>query len=102
MRYLFAREHVERLPWSYSHAAYYPEAVGVLSVLASSFWLRMAISKNRSDRERFYRQVASNGLTNGQPEWNRPLRNWIETHRNTRPESSIYLAARGVADGTTS
>ncbi|MDI5975852.1 TniQ family protein [Amycolatopsis magusensis] len=88
-RYLFAREQATRLPWSYDYAAYYPEVVGVLSVLASPYWRCMAISENPADQERFYRQIARNGLTNGKPELNKPLRNWVNGHRQDRSADDL-------------
>jgi hypothetical protein len=65
------------LPRSYDYASYYPEVVGVLSVLASDFWQRMAGSGDADDAIRFYRHVAANGLTSGAPRENTPLRSWI-------------------------
>ena len=81
MRYFFSREQADRLPWSYDYAAYYPEVVGVLSVLASPYWRRLAISGDPAKEERFYRQIAENGLTNGTPALNRPLASWVTGHR---------------------
>jgi len=46
-------------------------------VLASPYWQRMAGSGKVGDAFRFYHQVASNGLTNGNPKENIPLRSWI-------------------------
>jgi hypothetical protein len=94
-RYLFDREQAQRLPWSYDYAAYYPEVVGVLSVLASPYWRRMAISDDPAEEERFYRQVANDGLTNGTPALNTPLRKWVDGHRQHRtaddPDGERYL-----------
>jgi hypothetical protein len=81
LNYLFDREHIQQLPHSYDYAAYYPEVVGVLRVLVSRYWQQMAISGNPAEQERFYRQVADNGLTNGTPELNTPLRRWIHGRR---------------------
>jgi hypothetical protein len=81
LNYLFDREQVRQLPHSYDYAAYYPEVVGVLSVLVSRYWQHMAISGNPAEQERFYRQVADNGLTNGTPALNTPLRKWIYGRR---------------------
>jgi hypothetical protein len=65
------------LPRSYDYALYYPEVVSILSVLASPYWQRMAGSGDTNDALRFYREVAANGLTNGTPRENTPLRNWL-------------------------
>jgi hypothetical protein len=72
------------LPRSYDYAAYYPEVVGILGVLASPYWQRMAGSGDPDDVLRFYHQVAANGLTNGRPQENNPLRNWIVRLRTER------------------
>jgi len=74
----FSRANVKSLPWSYDYASYYPEVVGVLSVLASPYWRRIALSDDLAEQERFYRQVADNGLTNGKPSRNRPLADWLQ------------------------
>jgi TniQ len=74
----------ETLPRSYDYAAYYPEVVGVLSVLASPHWRRMASSGQADDALRFYHQVAANGLTSGTPRENTPLRSWIVKLRAER------------------
>ena len=81
LRYLFDREQTQRLPRSYDYAAYYPEVAGVLSVLVSPFWQHLAISEDPTQQEAFFRQVAANGLTNGAPWRNTPLRNWIDRLR---------------------
>jgi hypothetical protein len=81
---LLAASHTGILPRSYDYAAYYPEVVGILSVLASPYWQRMAGSGNPDDAVRFYHQVAANGLTNGRPQENNPLRNWIARLRAER------------------
>lgn len=83
-RWFFAREQTKFLPWSYDHAAYYPEVVGVLSVITSPHWRRLAISDDHADREGFYRQIAANGLTNGDPALNKPLSKWVDSQRDTR------------------
>ncbi|MER7279452.1 TniQ family protein [Dactylosporangium sp. NPDC000244] len=80
-RYFFKREQAKILPWSYSHAAHYPEVVGVLSVLASPFWRRLAISAIPADWRLFLQQVGRNGITNGDPATNAPLRNWMVEQR---------------------
>jgi TniQ len=72
------------LPHSYDYAAYYPEVVGILSVLASRYWQCMAGSGDPDDALRFYHQIAANGLTNGTPRENNPLRNWIVELRAER------------------
>jgi hypothetical protein len=72
LRNFLARERVGALPQAYDYASYYPEVVGVLSVLASPYWQRMAGSGDVTEALRFYRQVASNGLTNGSPAQNTP------------------------------
>lgn len=74
---LMAASSTGALRRSYDYASYYPEVVSVLSVLASAHWQRMARSADPDDTLRFYRQVAANGLTNGTPRYNTPLRNWI-------------------------
>jgi hypothetical protein len=77
MRRFLARSPAGRLPRSYDYAAYYPETVSILSVLASPHWQAMAASGDSADAFRLYGQVARNGLTNGSPQHNRPLRDWI-------------------------
>lgn len=72
------------LPRSHDYALYYPEVVSILSVLASPYWQRMAGSGDTNDALRFYREVAANGLTNGTPRENTPLRNWIVELRAAR------------------
>lgn len=79
--HFFDRERAEFLPWSYDYASYYPEVVGVLSVLASPFWQRMASSDDVTETLRFYRQITNNGLTNGTPALNRPLHDWVVSRR---------------------
>jgi TniQ protein len=95
MRYFFAQERADRLPWSYDYAAYYPEAVSVLSVLASPYWRRLAISGDPAENARFYRHVAANGLTNGTPAENTPLIKWLEHQRLDRtlddPDGEEYM-----------
>ena len=39
------------------------------------------MSEHVADQERFHRQVATSGLTNGTPALNTPLRNWIYSLR---------------------
>lgn len=94
-RWFFTRERARTLPWSYDYAAYYPEVVDVLSVLTSPYWRRMTISDNPTDEERFYRQIAANGLTNGEPARNTPLNKWVSSHRDSRtpddPDGEKYL-----------
>jgi hypothetical protein len=87
---LFDREQVQQLPRSYDYAAYYPEVVGVLSVLIPRYWQQMAISGNPAEQERFYRRVADNGLTNGTPALNTPLRKWIEGRRRDLSDGPRY------------
>jgi hypothetical protein len=74
---------------------YYPEVVGVLSVLASPRWRRLAISDDPAEQERFYLQVANNGLTNGTPALNNPLRSWVQGHREHRtvddPDGELHM-----------
>ncbi|MFL6073142.1 MAG: TniQ family protein [Mycobacteriales bacterium] len=82
-KYLFTRENARSLPWSYDFAAYYPEVVALLSVLASPYWRRVAISDDLADKQRFYRQT-STSLAGGIPEQNRPLNKWVESQRNHR------------------
>lgn len=105
--HFFTREKAERLPWAYDYAACYPEVVALLSVLASPHWRCKAISDNPADRQRFYRQTAANGITNGKPERNTPLNTWIERHRQHRtPDDPIaeqalqrwYFRASGVVE----
>ena len=81
LRYLFDREQVQQLPYSYDYAACYPEVIGLLGVLISRYWQQLAISRDPADQERFHRQVATSGLTNGTPALNTPLRNWIYSLR---------------------
>jgi hypothetical protein len=38
----------------------------------------MAVSDDLAEEQRFYRQIAANGLTNGTPKWNTPLSKWVE------------------------
>jgi hypothetical protein len=95
-RYFFTREKAEFLPWSYDFAAYYPEVIGVLSVLLSPYWRRMAISDDPAEEQRFYRQIAANGLTNGTPAHNTPLSTWVNRHRqdsksNEDPDSAKFM-----------
>jgi predicted trehalose synthase len=49
-----------KLPRSYDYVAYYPEVVGIFSVLASPYWRQMAGSGATDDTLRFYHQVAAN------------------------------------------
>lgn len=72
------------LPHSYDYASYYPEVVGVLSVLTSPYWQQMARSGDADDALLFYREVAASGLTSGTPRENIPLRNWIAELRTAR------------------
>lgn len=65
------------LPRSYDYASYFPEAVGVLRVIASPYWQRMAASADSDDAARLYRQLAASGLTRGDPSQNTPLRSWL-------------------------
>jgi TniQ len=84
IRRLLAVNRTGSLPRSYDYAAYYPEVVGILSVLASPYWQRIAGSGDPDDALRFYRQISANGLTNGTPRENNPLRNWIVELRAER------------------
>lgn len=84
IRRLLAVSRTGSLPHSYDYAAYYPEVVGILSLLASPYWQRMAGSGDPGDAARFYHQVSANGLTNGTPRENIPLRNWIVELRAER------------------
>jgi len=77
LRHFLASSAPAKLPCSYDYAAYYPEVVGILSVLTSPYWQRMAGSADADDALRLYRHVAANGLTRGDPSQNTPLRNWI-------------------------
>lgn len=65
------------LPRSYDYAAYYPEVVGILSVIASPYWQRMAGSADPDAAARLYRQLTASGLTRGDPSQNTPLRSWL-------------------------
>ena len=76
-RCFLARSHAGALPRSYDYASYYPEVIGILSVLASPHCQHLASSGGAADAFRFYRLAALNGLTNGNPQENNPLRNWI-------------------------
>lgn len=84
IRRFLAASRTGTLPRSYDYASYYPEVVSVLSLVASSYWQRMAGSGDTDDTLRFYRQVAANGLTTGTPRENTPLRNWIVQLRAAR------------------
>ena len=81
---LLAVSRTGSLPRSYDYASYYPEVVGILSVLASPYWQRMAGSGDPDDALRFYAQISTNGLNNGTPRENTPLRNWIVERRAER------------------
>jgi hypothetical protein len=83
-RYLFNREQSEVLPFSYGYAAQHPEVIGVLGVIVSPFWRRLAISDDPTDQQRFYAEIKKNGLYSGNPEANTPLRRWIRDHRRDR------------------
>jgi hypothetical protein len=105
--HFFTREQAKFLHRSYDFAAYYPEVVGVLSVLVSPYWQRMAISEDSTDKQRFHQQIAANGLTNGSPEHNTPLSKWVKGQDTatagpltTRTSSELRrkLGSRQVAD----
>ena len=53
IRRLLTTNRAEALPRSFDYAAFYPEVVGVLSVLASPYWQRMAESGDPDDRSVF-------------------------------------------------
>jgi hypothetical protein len=53
------------------------DRVGILGVLTSPYWQRIAGSLDADDAPRLYRCVATNGLTRGDPAQNIPLRGWI-------------------------
>jgi hypothetical protein len=55
------------LPRSYDYACYYPEVVGILGVLTSPYWQRIAGSLDADDALRLYHHVAANGLSRGDP-----------------------------------
>jgi hypothetical protein len=64
-------------------------------VLASPHWRRLAISEDPVEEKRFYRQLANNGLTNGTPALNNPLRKWVQGHRENRtvddPDGELHM-----------
>ncbi|MCA2229215.1 TniQ family protein [Nonomuraea aurantiaca] len=58
-------------------AAMYPEVVTLARVLVSPYWRRLSVGDD-PERERFFRQVAEYGVTNGRPDLNTPLQRWID------------------------
>lgn len=77
LRHLLAGSATGRLPRSYDYACYYPEVVGILGVITSPYWRRMAGSLDPGDSLRLYRHVAASGLSRGDASQNTPLRGWI-------------------------
>lgn len=77
LRHLLASSATGRLPRSYDYACYYPEVVGMLGVLTSPYWQRIAGSLDPGGSLRFYHHVTANGLSRGDPSQNTPLRGWI-------------------------
>jgi hypothetical protein len=77
LRGLLASSATGTLPRSYDYACYYPEVVGILGVLTSPYWQRIAGSLDADDALRLYHHVAANGLSRGDPGQNIPLRGWI-------------------------
>jgi hypothetical protein len=77
LRHLLAGSAPGRLPRSYDYACYYPEVVGILGVITSPYWRRIAGSLYPGDSVRLYRHVAASGLSRGDPSQNTPLRGWI-------------------------
>lgn len=77
LRHLLASSATGRLPRSYDYACYYPEVVGILGVITSPYWRRIAGSLDPGDSVRLYRHVAASGLNRGDPSQNTPLRGWI-------------------------
>jgi hypothetical protein len=77
LRHLLASSATGRLPRSYDYACYYPEVVGIIGVLTSPYWQRIAGSLDPGDSLRLYDHVAASGLSRGDPSQNTPLRGWI-------------------------
>lgn len=77
LRRFLAGSTTGRLPRSYDYACYYPEVVGILGVITSPYWRRIAGSLDPGDSVRLYRHVAASGLSRGDPSQNTPLRGWI-------------------------
>jgi hypothetical protein len=92
LRHFLASSATGRLPRSYDHASYYPEVAGVLSVITSPYWQRMAGSGDADDAACLYRRFAASGVTRGDPGQNTPLRGWIaglRAERYRQPTSKL-------------
>lgn len=89
-RHFLTREKTDRLPWSYDSAACSPEVVALLSTLTSPHWRRFVLSDNPAHRQRFYCQIAANGLTQGSPQRNTPLNKRINSQRRDRTPDDPY------------
>ncbi|MEU5941019.1 hypothetical protein ABZ807_17910 [Micromonospora sp. NPDC047548] len=63
--------------------------IGILSVLSSPFWRRLAISADRADQQLFLDQVGRNSIANDDSANNAPLRNWMVEQRRDHMSAAI-------------